>query len=310
MQPVGRVGVLLGGTSSERDVSIRSGKAVAQALRGLGYDVVEIGEQGDIHDTLLRSLIDVAFVALHGRYGEDGQVQTLLESLRIPYTGSGPDASSLAFDKVRTKDICRASGLSIPEYEVVRRSDRANGFSTRLPYPVAVKPACEGSSIGFARVDGPDGLEAAVRAALELDETVLVERFISGTEVTAGVVCEQPVPLVEVVPKGGSYDYEHKYTPGMTQYLVPARLPAEVTLRIQQMALQVHKTLGCRDLSRTDFIVTPAGVPYMLEINAIPGFTSTSLLPKAASAAGMDFATLCERILLAAWGRREPGGAR
>ena len=304
---IGKVGVLLGGKSSEAAVSVRSGRAVAAALRARGYDVVEIGEDGDIEGGLMRAKIDIAFIVLHGAFGEDGRVQALLEGMNIPYTGSGPDASRIAFDKIAAKRLWAGRGIVSPEFEVVTAADVAAGYECRLNFPLAVKPAREGSSFGFSKASDKNGLDAAVRNALRYDDCALVERFIPGLELTVGVVCGQALPVIHIVPRDGCYDYEHKYTKGMTEYIVPADIPDSAARELGDIALRANDAIGCRDMARADFILAEGGRPYILEINTVPGFTETSLLPKAAAAVGMDFGALCEKILSAAFLRAREG---
>lgn len=303
IEGIKKVGVLLGGTSSEAAVSVRSGKAVAAALRSRGFDVVEIGEDGDVACGLEKQTVDIVFVVLHGAFGEDGQVQELLEKMAIPYTGSGPEASRIAFDKIAAKRIWAEHGIISPDFEVVSADDFSGAHETKLEFPLAVKPAREGSSFGFSKVKNNEELNRAIAAALKYDGHVLVETFISGLELTVGIVCGQSLPVIHIVPKDGCYDYEHKYTKGMTEYICPADISDESAASLRSIAIKANDLIGCRDMARADFILTSEGKAYILEINTVPGFTETSLLPKAAAADGVDFETLCERILGAAWKR-------
>jgi len=293
-----KIGVLLGGLSKERDVSLRSGAAVAKALRSKGHDVVEIDVGRDLPEKLKAAGVDAAFVVLHGRYGEDGAVQGVLEILGIPYTGSGLLASAIGMDKELTKKVLvseMGDDLTTPVWKVVRRSD-ANAGRLTMPLPVVVKPNREGSTIGISIVREEKDFSAAVEEALKLDETVLVEEFIEGTEVTVSVLNGRALPIVEIVPKSGFYDYASKYTKGATDYIVPARLKDDVRARLQKNCERIWKILGLSGFARMDFIVEPSS-EYFLEVNTIPGMTETSLVPKAAAAAGISFEDLCEEVL-------------
>lgn len=296
-----KVGVLLGGPSSERDVSIRSGKAIAQALRRLGYAVVEIGENGSIEDGILTSGIDAAFIALHGRYGEDGTIQKLLEDIAIPYTGSGPLASKLALDKHFAKDIFVQNEINTPEYIVIEEGSELNVTTEKiinsLSLPVVVKPAEEGSSIGLSVVKEKIHLVNALKDAFSYCKKIVVEKFIQGDELTVGILGDSPLAVVQIVPKKGFYSYEAKYTSGMSEYIVPAKLNPDVYKNVQFLGLLAHNALGCRDFSRVDIRLDGEGKPWVLEVNTIPGFTETSLLPKSANAVGIGFDALCDKIL-------------
>jgi D-alanine-D-alanine ligase len=287
----GKIGVLLGGRSAEREVSLKTGEAVHKALLARGYDAVKIDAAGAVWDKLAELKPDAVFVALHGRYGEDGTIQGLLELMDIPYTGSGVMASALAMDKIMTKAVFRAKGIAV-----------ADDYPTTGPvdkFPVIVKPSREGSTIGVSVVNDQDGLAPAVAEAFRYDDLVLVEEFVAGRLLTAAVVGSPPraLPLVEVKAAGGFYDYDSKYTPGMTEYICPAELDAGVTAELQAQALAAHAAVGCADVSRVDFILEPNGRYVCLEVNTMPGLTETSLVPKAAAAAGIQFEDLVETIL-------------
>jgi D-alanine-D-alanine ligase len=285
-----RVAVLKGGPSAEREVSLASGAAVAKALRELGYEVAEI----DQVDTAVRlpSGIEAVFIALHGTFGEDGTLQRVLEKQGIPFTGSDSESSRLAFDKVASKRLFERHGVATPRYEVL-----APGQTRSMPLPLVVKPPRQGSSIGVSKVFDEAEWPAALAGALALDHEALVEAFIPGAELTVGVVGEQVLPIVEIRAPEGYYDYRAKYTKGVTEYLVPAPLEPELTRMCQELAWAAFQALGCRGLGRVDIRLTPDGYPFVLELNTIPGFTETSLLPKAARAAGFEFPQLCEMIL-------------
>ncbi|TAN36128.1 MAG: D-alanine--D-alanine ligase [Verrucomicrobia bacterium] len=284
-----KVAVLMGGPSAERAVSLRSGAAVARGLREAGYAVEEVDPQ----DGELKFAADVeaVFLALHGAYGEDGVVQDKLCALNMPYTGSGAAASRKAFDKLLSKRVFGEASIPTPEYEVLSAP-----AAHRLPLPVVVKPACQGSSIGLHCVRAESDWTAALADALQ-HGAVLVERYISGRELTVGLLGEDVLPVVEIRAPDGWYDYGAKYTTGRTEYLVPAPLTAEQAARCQDLARRVFHALDCRDLGRVDLRLTPDDQLFVLEMNTIPGFTETSLLPKAAAAAGLGFAALCDRIM-------------
>jgi len=292
-----RIAVLMGGLSAEREISLRTGNAVLRALQGRGLDAVALDVGRDLPHRLQETGAQLAFIALHGRFGEDGTVQGLLELLQIPYTGSGVLASSVAMNKLVTKQILMHHGVVTPAFAVYRKGDDPATFvAARHAYPLVAKPAREGSTIGVSVARDAQGLQAGLAEALRHDDLVLVEEFIAGAEVTVGVLGNQPLPVIQVVPKGGFYDYQSKYTPGQTEYLLPAPLPEEVTRSLQAAAVTACQALGCRGAARVDFIVRGEEL-FCLEINTIPGMTETSLLPKAAGAAGISFDELVMRIL-------------
>jgi len=294
------VGVLMGGRSAEREVSLRTGAAVLAALRRCGHQAVEIDAGRDLPQVLARRRVSVAFIALHGRGGEDGTVQGLLECLGIPYTGSGVLASALAMDKKQSKGIFRAHGLPTPDFEVLVRGVPGAWPLERLEPPVVVKPVGEGSSVGMSVVRTRAAMAKALATALRYDPEALVEMFVPGRDLTVGVLGDQVLPVVEMRPRGGFYDYSAKYKKGETEYLVPAPLTARQAARTQELALAAHRTLGCRGASRVDFRLDERGRPLLLEVNTIPGMTETSLLPKSAAALGIGFDELVARILAAA----------
>lgn len=285
-----KIAVLMGGPSAEREVSLRSGAAVARGLREAGYEATEV----DVKDRKLRLPKDTeaVFIALHGEFGEDGEVQKLLEQRGIPYTGSNPEASKASFDKVLSKRIFDENGISTPKYEVLGK----NGVRT-LPLPVVVKPSSQGSSIGVHRVFEESEWSAAMGDALSYDKEVIVEAYIKGRELTVGIVGTDAMPVIEVVAPDDWYSYQAKYTKGETKYLVPAPIDAETAAKCQELALRTFKALGCRGLARVDIRMSGDGGLYVLELNNIPGFTETSLLPKAASQSGLSFSALCDRII-------------
>ncbi|MDC0709582.1 D-alanine--D-alanine ligase [Stigmatella sp. ncwal1] len=295
-----RVGVLLGGLSSEREVSLRTGAAVAKALRSLGYDVVEIDVGKDVAARLTAEKVDVAWLALHGRYGEDGSIQGLLESLFIPYTGSGVLASAVGMDKVYAKWIFTTHGIPTPPYKTFRDVKSARDAADELPfsYPVVVKPSREGSSVGVHVCKTKEAYLAAVEDASKHAGTLLVEQFIRGREVQGAVLDDEALGVIEVVVAREFYDHTAKYTSGSgTKYLFPAPLPADQYERVNAVCLAAHRALGCQGASRSDVIITEGGDVFVLETNTLPGMTETSLLPKIAAGRGLDFPALCERIL-------------
>lgn len=290
-----RIGVLLGGSSAEREISLRTGTAILKALESLGYSVIAVDTGSEFISDLKQ--IDVAVVALHGRHGEDGTIQGLLEMLQVPYTGSGVLASSLAMDKVMTKRMLQQASIPTPEYDVFHQGEDAEAFvSSQTNFPLVVKPSREGSTIGISIVDGPGALAKGLDEAVALDRTVLVESFFAGDELTVGVLDGEALPVIQIVPQSGFYDYEAKYTKGKTEYLLPAPISQELTHQLQQAAVLACRTLGCRGGARVDFLANDKGWTC-LEVNTIPGMTSTSLLPKAAAEAGISFERLCERLL-------------
>ncbi len=298
-----RVGVLLGGLSVEREVSLRTGAAVVKALRGLGYQVVEIDVQKDLPARLANERVEVAFIALHGRYGEDGSVQGLLESMFIPYTGSGVLASAVGMEKIFAKQIFLAEGIPTPRHVAFpdRASARAGFASLRFPLPVVVKPSREGSSVGVHICKTRDQYLAAVDDAGQYAGALMVEEYIKGREVQGAVLDDEALGAIEIVPAREFYDYEAKYTAGSgTRYVFPAPLPPAQYERVNQVCLAAHRALGCSGATRSDVIATDAGEVYLLELNTLPGMTATSLLPKIAAGRGIDFPELCERLLLGA----------
>jgi len=298
-----RVGVLLGGLSVEREVSLRSGAAISQALRSLGYSVVEVDVQRDVAQRLLEERIDVAFIALHGRYGEDGCIQGLLESMHIPYTGSGVLASAVGMEKVFSKQVFLARGIPTPPYRSFDTVEEALAGLDALPFPLpaVVKPSREGSSVGVYICRTREAYAEAVGKAAGLAGSLLVEQFISGHEVQGAVLDDASLGAIEIVPAREFYDYEAKYSAGSgTKYLFPAPLPPAQYARVNDVCLAAHRALGCSGATRSDCMVTADGDVWLLELNTLPGMTDTSLLPKIAAGQGIDFPGLCERLLLGA----------
>lgn len=294
--------VMLGGPSAEREVSLRSGRAAAAALRSLGHNVLELDPRDD--DWSLPPGTDVVFLALHGTYGEDGTVQRRLEELGVPYTGCDSEASRVAFDKVLTKRACEAAGLATARYLVIGSPDTS--WPLGWNPPVVLKPVRQGSSVGLQFVERVSDWSRALAEAFRYDSQVLMEEMIVGREVTVGILADAALPLVEVRPRTGRYDYSSKYTVGATEYLCPAPFDAQTTERIQRAGLAAFKAVGGRDYARVDVMVRDGGEPVVLEVNTLPGLTETSLLPKAAAAAGLSYGQLCQRMLDLALRRASP----
>ena len=293
-----RVGVLMGGMSAERPVSFKSGKAVLAALLARGYDAVAVDVGRDLPFELRDKGIEVAWIALHGQFGEDGCVQGLLEIMGIPYTGSGVRASSAAMDKVTTKRLLQRSHIPLPADSVWRRGDE---FPQEAELPLVAKFPEGGSTLGLHIVHDPGQLEAALLDLARLGEEVLLEQFIAGDEITVAVLEGEALPVVGIVPNEGFFDFEAKYTEGTTRYEVPATtVGPEAQALARHYAATAYKTLGLRGVARADFIVDAQGVPWFLEINTVPGMTATSLSPMAASCVGLSFEDLVERLLLSA----------
>jgi D-alanine-D-alanine ligase len=294
-----KVAVLYGGLSSERDVSLKTGAACAEALRAKGYDVALVDVDRDVGARLRAEKVEVAFNALHGRFGEDGCIQGLLEAMAIPYTGSGVTASAVGMDKVVSKTLFRSAGLAVADYRVFPR-ERAGAIGVAdLPFglPCFVKPAGEGSSVGVSFVKEKGALRAACEEAARWKGDVIVERYVKGKEIQVAVLEGKALGVIEVVPANEFYDYAAKYTAGTTQYFYPARIPDADARRVSEAAEVAHRALGCAGVTRTDFILAADGVPYILEVNTLPGMTATSLVPKIAKGNGISFEDLCERLL-------------
>jgi D-alanine-D-alanine ligase len=297
-----KIGVLMGGLSREREISLKTGAAILKALEEKRYNAHAIDVGHDIAEVLIREKIECAFIALHGRFGEDGSIQGLLELMRVPYTGSGVLASALAMDKIVSKKIFLSEKIPTPSFETFHRREieKNPGIKISLPLPVVVKPAREGSTIGVSIVRKEEDLPSALNLALECDEEILVEEFMKGREITVGILGDIVLPIIEIAPKSGFYDYHSKYTKGQTQYILPARLPKEKYLLAQEMSLKAFKSLGCSGCVRIDFMTDEEENPYVIDVNTMPGMTETSLVPQAAQQAGISFGDLAERILLSA----------
>lgn len=303
-----KVGVLMGGPSSERAVSLLSGKAIYRALRSQGYNCVAIDIGQDSYQQIKASRIDVAFIALHGRFGEDGTIQAMLEEKGIPYTGSGPQASRLGMDKVASRKVFQQKNIPVPKYMVLKKNPKQLSASSSqlsaLRFPLVVKPSSHGSSIGLSIVEDELNLSEAMEEAHRYDDVIIIEEYIRGKELTVGILDEEPLPIIWLIPKRKFFDYRSKYEEGMTLHIVPAPLSEETYLNVQMIGLKAHKALGCRDFSRVDMYLDEDQRPLVLEVNTIPGFTATSLLPMAAEAEGYSFKELCKKLLELALRRR------
>jgi D-alanine-D-alanine ligase len=300
----GRVGVLYGGCSAEREVSLMSGQGVHAALKSVGVDayLFDTGKQ-DLAE-LMNARFDRVFIALHGRYGEDGTLQGALELMRLPYTGSGPLASSLAMDKIMTKKVWIAQGLPTPKFAILAGESDLAGAMENLGLPLIIKPPHEGSTLGVTKVGRREEMLAAYRQAARYDADVLAEQFIRGRELTVAILGKgrnaRALPVIEIVAPAGNYDYEHKYVSNDTQYICPARLDAALSGEIMALSEQAFVALGCEGWGRADFMLDADNRPWLLEMNTSPGMTSHSLVPMGAKAAGMSYAQLCVAILASA----------
>ena len=291
-----KIAVLMGGPGSEREVSLATGRGVAKALRSLGVEAVEV----DVRDEnfQLPDDVDLAFITIHGTFGEDGQIQKILERRGIPYTGEGVNGSEIAFDKIRTKEKFREHEVTTPPSEVIQPGQRPT-----IPLPIVVKAPRQGSTVGVVIVKDESELESAITEAGKYGRELLIEKFIAGRELTIGILGNQALPILEIIPKGGFYDFNNKYpflnpqAGGGAEHVCPANIDAGKTKEIQELALRAFRSAGLQVYARVDAILSDNGQPYILEINTIPGMTEASLLPEAAAAAGIGYADLCARII-------------
>lgn len=299
-----KIALLAGGSSGERPISLKSAEGAKEALEQAGYQVTQLdpAEAADLK-ALIDGGFDVAFLALHGKGGEDGAIQGFLQTIGLPYTCSGIWGSAVAIDKTKAKVFYREEGLPTPAGMTIARGDAYDVayVVAKLGDKVAVKAATEGSSIGVYIVEGADEIGRALKDGLDIDTKVLVEQFVKGTELTCVVMgsgdSAQALPVIEIIPQNASYDFESKYAPGGSQHICPARLPEDIAARIREQAVAAHRVLGCAGMSRSDFLLDEDGVAWILETNTIPGMTATSLLPDAARAAGISFPDLCTQLI-------------
>lgn len=298
-----KIGVISGGVSSEREISLMTGKNIYQSLLKSGYNTIFIDMKDDFYRKLKE--INLAFLAIHGRYGEDGTAQGLLELMKIPYTGSGVLSSAIAINKILTKKILMYENIPTPKYIAVNFTNNQDLkkvgliIEKKFDYPLVVKPNSEGSTIGVNIVKKNSQLKHAIEDVLKYDNKILIEEYIRGRELTVSIIGLEPIalPIIEIKPKSGFYDYKSKYTKNMTEYIVPAELDRKIAKNVSEAALKCHKVLECSGISRVDFILDDYGNTYVFEINTMPGMTATSLVPKAAKAVGIDFDLLVEIIL-------------
>jgi len=297
----------MGGPGSEREVSLATGRGVAKALRSLGAEVIEIDVRNE--DFQLPNDVDLAFITIHGTFGEDGQIQKILERRGIAYTGEGVTTSEIAFDKTRTKERFLEHGVTTPPWEVIHAGERPT-----IPLPIVVKPPRQGSTVGVVIVKNENELESAINEASKYDCELLIEKFVSGRELTIGVLGDQALPILEIIPKGGFYDFNNKYpflnpqAGGGAEHVCPANIDAKKTKEIQELALRAFRAAGLQVYARVDAILSETGQPFILEINNIPGMTETSLLPEAAAAVGISYTDLCARIIALSRPRKGYGG--
>ncbi len=302
-----KIAVLMGGPGSEREVSLATGRGVAKALRSLGAEVIEIDVRNE--DFQLPNDVDLAFITIHGTFGEDGQIQKILERRGTAYTGEGVTTSEIAFDKIRTKERFLEHGVTTPPWEVIHAGERPT-----IPLPIVVKPPRQGSTVGVVIVKNENELESAINEASKYDRELLIEKFVSGRELTIGVLGDQALPILEIIPKGGFYDFNNKYpflnpqAGGGAEHVCPANINAKKTKEIQELALRAFRAAGLQVYARVDAILSENGQPFILEINNIPGMTETSLLPEAAAAVGIGYTDLCARIIALSRPRQGYGG--
>ncbi len=295
-----RVGIMMGGSSCEREISLKSGDSVFQNLKKAGWEclplqVIEETEE-EIRRLITESHIDVVFIAMHGGFGEGGRLQQILEKLGLPFTGSDQKSSRHAMDKIYSRRLFEKAKLCVPKYRWINRKSDLSVLNS-LQYPLFVKPSMQGSSIGVSFVDSPLHLKEALDLAFKYDDDILVEEFMKGREMTVSVLDAVALPVVEIIPKKQFFDFQAKYEKGATEYVAPADIDEEATRRLKQDAVAAYRVLGCRHFGRVDMILGEGGTPSILEVNTIPGMTAVSLFPKAARAAGMSFDCLCSRLV-------------
>lgn len=297
-----KIGVLMGGLSAEREVSLKSGDAILKALKDMGYNAAGIDVGKDLADGLKQEKVEFAFIALHGRYGEDGAVQGMLEIMGVPYTGSGIAASALGMNKVFSKKIFEFHKLSVGQYMILEKKDLKDWKKkvSSLEFPAVVKPVSEGSSVGVSIVSEEKGLKDAFDLAFKYGNEIIIEKYIKGREIQVGILGKRALGAIEIIPKRQFYDYEAKYTPNMSEHIFPARLPEQIYNEVLELGLKAHRVLGCKGYSRVDLIIDSDNRPFLLEVNTLPGMTNVSLLPEIAKGVGIDFNRLVEMILMEA----------
>ena len=299
-----KIAVLMGGPGSERDVSLATGRGVSKALRSLGAEVIDVDVRGE--NFALPKDVDLAFITIHGTFGEDGQLQKILEERSVPYTGDGVEPSRAAFDKISSKEKFREHNVVTPEWEVIEVGQRPT-----ISVPLVVKPARQGSTVGVVIVKNASELDSAMAEAGKYDQKLLIEKFVSGRELTIGVLGDQALPILEIIPKGGFYDFNNKYPflnpqgGGGAEHVCPAKIDPNKTKQIQEQALHAFRALGLVVYGRVDVLLPDSGEPFVLEVNTIPGMTEASLLPEAAAAAGINYVDLCARIIALSRARAE-----
>jgi len=294
---ISKIGILTGGVSAEREISLKSSDAVEKACRELGYAVELIIIDGNIQKIIPELMrVDFVFIALHGGYGENGVIQGLLESLNIPYNGSGVLASSLGMEKSLTKQLAKSHNIKTPDWNVLEYLDESKDHRPNK-FPVVVKPSADGSTVGLSIVRSQSEMEDAMKLADQYDGKILIEDYIEGRELTVTIIGQQVYPIVEIIPKHNIYDYECKYEKGMSEYICPVAISEELTSKIQNSALYIFNILQCNGYARADFILDKNNFPWFLEINTLPGMTTTSLVPKSAMAAGISFNDLIKMII-------------
>lgn len=298
-----KIAVLYGGTSGEREVSLSSGKGIIQALKNNGHEVTGIDFHPERLEEIIELNVDLVFIGLHGKFGEDGRVQGLLEMLGLPYVGSGVLASALAMDKAKAKQIFESNDIPVAKSKVYTVTDKTNlqdvekEVNQVFKVPFVIKPNSEGSTLGLTIVENPEQILDGLKRAATSDNTILIEDFIQGREITVAVLGEKALPIIEIIPKNAYYDYESKYAAGGSEHIVPAPIDAQTTKTIQELAVKAHSVLGCKTYSRVDFILTKENQPVILEVNTLPGMTPTSLFPDAAKVIGLDYDTMIETFV-------------
>ena len=289
-----KIGILMGGISSERDVSIKTGNAVLKACNELGYTTTKFFFKKDFKKLLVDlKRQDIIFNALHGGIGENGEIQFWMDNNRIKYTGSGPQASALCMDKARTKDLAKIMGVDTPEWEIIDNP----GITPKLQLPYVIKPNDQGSTFGISVIFDKKQIRSAIKEAFKYGKDVMVEKYVKGKELTLPIIGEEALSIVEIIPSHGFYDYECKYSQGMSQYECPAKLDNNIEIKVRENTELLFQELGCDTYGRADYILDKSGVPYFLEMNTLPGMTATSLVPKSANESGISFNQLIQNII-------------